>query len=65
MVEENVAKIRAAHPEMGDTPVPADLVTSFGSAWIRRFPRRRRNRPGRIAMWMGSWRLILGQGLSR
>ena len=31
LVEENVAKIRAAHPEMGDTPVPADLVTSSGS----------------------------------
>ena len=31
LVEENVAKIRAAHTEMGDTPVPADLVTSSGS----------------------------------
>lgn len=31
MVEENVTKIRTAHPEMGDTPVPADLVTSSGS----------------------------------
>ncbi|MSU07762.1 potassium-transporting ATPase subunit C [Veillonellaceae bacterium WCA-693-APC-5D-A] len=31
MMAENVAKIRAAHPEMKDAPIPVDLVTSSGS----------------------------------
>lgn len=30
-VAERVDKIKAAHPEMGDTPVPVDLVTNSGS----------------------------------
>ena len=31
MVEERVERIKAAHPEMGDTPIPEDLVTVSGS----------------------------------
>ena len=31
MIAERVEKIRAAHPEKGDTPIPADLVTCSGS----------------------------------
>ena len=31
MVAERVEKIRAAHPEKGDTPIPVDLVTCSGS----------------------------------
>ncbi|MGM9540929.1 potassium-transporting ATPase subunit C [Anaerovibrio sp.] len=31
LVAENIVKIRAAHPEMGDAPIPADLVTVSGS----------------------------------
>lgn len=33
IVVANIAKIRAAHPEMGNAPVPADLVTSSGSGF--------------------------------
>lgn len=31
LVAERVAKIRAAHPEKGDVPIPVDLVTNSGS----------------------------------
>lgn len=31
LLAQRVAEIRAAHPEMGDTPVPVDLVTNSGS----------------------------------
>lgn len=31
LVEERVEKIRAAHPEKGDEPIPVDLVTGSGS----------------------------------
>lgn len=31
VVSERVEAIRSAHPEMGDTPVPVDLVTMSGS----------------------------------
>ena len=31
LVAERVEKIRAAHPEKGDTPIPVDLVTNSGS----------------------------------
>lgn len=31
LVAERVIKIREAHPEKGDTPIPQDLVTSSGS----------------------------------
>lgn len=31
LVAERVAKIRAAHPEKGDAPIPVDLVTNSGS----------------------------------
>nr|WP_122012318.1 potassium-transporting ATPase subunit KdpC [Maliibacterium massiliense] len=31
LVAARVAAIRAAHPEQGDTPIPADLVTCSGS----------------------------------
>ena len=31
LVAERVAHIKAAHPEMGNTPVPVDLVTCSGS----------------------------------
>lgn len=31
LIAERVKKIRAAHPEKGETPIPADLVTCSGS----------------------------------
>lgn len=31
LVEERVEKIKAANPDMGDTPIPEDLVTCSGS----------------------------------
>ena len=31
LVAERVVKIRAAHPEKGDQPIPVDLVTGSGS----------------------------------
>lgn len=31
LVEERVEKIKASNPEMGDTPIPEDLVTCSGS----------------------------------
>ena len=31
LVAERVEKLRAANPEMGDTPIPVDLVTCSGS----------------------------------
>ncbi len=31
LIAERVAKIRAAHPEKGDQPIPVDLVTCSGS----------------------------------
>ena len=31
LIKERVAKIKAANPDMGDTKVPVDLVTCFGS----------------------------------
>ena len=31
LVAERVSRIHAAHPEMGDTPIPSDLVTCSGS----------------------------------
>lgn len=31
LIAERVEKIKAAHPEMGDTPIPVDLVTCSGS----------------------------------
>ena len=31
LVAERVQNIRSAHPEMGDTPIPSDLVTCTGS----------------------------------
>ena len=30
-VQDRIAEIKAAHPEMGDTPIPSDLVTGSGS----------------------------------
>jgi K+-transporting ATPase ATPase C chain len=38
-VHERVEKLRAADPEQGNSPIPADLV----AAWTRRFPRQRLN----------------------
>ena len=31
LVDERVQKIKAANPDMGDTPIPVDLVTCSGS----------------------------------
>lgn len=31
LVEERIAKLKAADPDMGDTPIPVDLVTCSGS----------------------------------
>lgn len=31
LIEERVAKIKKAHPEKGDMPIPVDLVTASGS----------------------------------
>lgn len=31
MIAERVEKIRAAHPERADEPIPVDLVTGSGS----------------------------------
>ncbi len=30
-IQERVDKIKASHPEMGDTPIPVDLLTNSGS----------------------------------
>lgn len=34
-VQDRVEQIRAAHPEMGNKPIPSDLVTNSGSGSIR------------------------------
>lgn len=50
-VAARTAYIRAAHPEMGDTPVPVDLVAVWGAGLIRIF----RQLPPRIryGVWPG------------